>query len=204
MLDLLYNGPMKRIPIILLLLFILTAFVAAEAVNEARYWTIDHYEIKAVMDDDGVLSVEEKISVTFHGQYHGIMRTLPINSDIRNIRCSAPFAVETEDKELVIRMGDADTLVTGVVEYLLTYELDPKARGEFIYTVPGTWSVDVHDLQFSLTVPKDRYYGCAMVIEDLNPAGKTFETSEDGKGNLVIIGTAELIPAYGYIELVLR
>lgn len=195
---------MKRFSVILLLLFILTAFVTAEAVNESRYWVIDHYEIKAVMNDEGVLSVEEKITANFHGQYHGILRTLSIEYDIRNIKCSAPFVVETEDKELVIRMGDADTLVTGVVEYLLTYELDPKARGEFIYTVPGTWSVDVHDLKFSLTIPKDRYYGCAMVIEDLHPAGKTFETTEDSKGNLLIRGTAELVPAYGHIELVLR
>lgn len=195
---------MKRFSAILLLLLVLSAFVTAEAVNKSRYWVIDHYEIKAVMNDEGVLSVEEKITANFHGQYHGILRTLSIENDIRNIKCSVQFVVETEDKELVIRMGDSDTLVTGSVEYLLTYELDPKARGEFIYTVPGTWSVDVHDLKFSLTVPKDRYYGCAMVVEDLHPAGKTFETTEDGKGNLVIRGTAELIPAYGYIELVLR
>ena len=195
---------MKRFSVILLLLFVLTAFVTAEAVNESRYWVIDHYEIKAVMNDEGVLSVEEKITANFHGQYHGILRTLPIENDIWNIRCSAPFVVETEERELVIRIGDADTLVTGVVEYLLTYELDPKARGEFIYTVPGTWSVDVHDLQFSLSVPKDRYYGCAMVVEDLHPAGKTFGTTEDGKGNLLIRGTAELVPAYGHIDLVLR
>ena len=195
---------MKRFSAILLLLLVLSAFVTAEAVNKSRYWVIDHYEIKAVMNDEGVLSVEEKITANFHGQYHGILRTLSIENDIRNIKCSVPFVVETEDKELVIRMGDSDTLVTGTVEYLLTYELDPKARGEFIYTVPGTWSVDVHDLKFSLTVPKDRYYGCAMVVEDLHPAGKTFETTEDSKGNLVIRGTAELIPAYGYIELVLR
>lgn len=199
-----YNQGMKRLAIIFLLLLILIPLVVAEAVNESRYWVIDHYEIKAVMNDEGVLSVEEKITANFHGQYHGILRTLSIENDIRNIKCSAPFVVETEDRELVIRMGDSDTLVTGVVEYLLTYELDPKARGEFIYTVPGTWSVDVHDLKFSLTVPKDRYYGCAMVIEDLHPAGKTFGTTEDGKGNLLIRGTAELVPAYGHIELVLR
>ncbi len=196
---------MKRTAIILLFLLVLTSLAVAEAVNEAsQYWVIEHYEIKAVMNDDGVLSVEEKITVNFHGQYHGILRTLPISYDIRKIKCSAPFAVEIEEKELVIRIGDADTLVTGVVEYLLTYELDPKARNEFIYTVPGTWSVDVHDLKFSLTIPKDRYYGCAMVIEDLHPAGKTFETAVDSKGNLVVRGTAELIPAYGHIELVLR
>lgn len=199
-----YNQGMKRLAIIFLLLLILIPLVVAEAVNESRYWVIDHYEIKAVMNDEGVLSVEEKITANFHGQYHGILRTLPIENDIWNIRCSAPFVVEVEDRELVIKIGDADTLVTGVVEYHLTYELDPKARGEFIYTVPGTWSVDVHDLKFSLTIPKDRYYGCAMVIEDLHPAGKTFETTEDGKGNLLIRGTAELVPAYGYIELVLR
>ena len=199
-----YNQGMKRLAIIFLLLLILIPLVVAEAVNESRYWVIDHYEIKAVMNDEGVLSVEEKITANFHGQYHGILRTISIENDIRNIKCSAPFVVETEDKELVIRMGDADTLVTGVVEYLLTYELDPKARGEFIYTVPGTWSVDVHDLTFSLTIPKDRYYGCAMVIEDLHPAGKTFGTTEDGKGNLLISGAAELVPAYGHIDLVLR
>ena len=199
-----YNEVMKRTAIIFLLLLILIPLVFAEAVNESRYWVIDHYDIKAVMNDDGVLSVEEKITVNFHGQYHGILRTLSIENDIRNIWCSASFAVETENRELVIRIGDADTLLTGTVEYLLKYEQEPRPVGEFVYTVPGTWSVDVHDLKFSLTVPRDRYYGCAMVIEDLNPAGKTFETEEDGKGNLVIRGAAELVPAYGHIDLVLR
>ena len=185
-------------------LLLLIPFIVAETVNETRYWVIDHYDIKAVMNDEGVLSVEEKITANFHGQYHGILRTLPINNDVRDIKCSAPFVVEAEERELVIRIGDPDTFVTGVVEYLLTYEQDPKARGEFIYTVPGTWSVDVHDLKFSLTIPKDKYYGFAMVIEDLHPAGKTFETTEDGKGNLLIRGAAELVPAYGHIDLVLR
>lgn len=199
-----YNETMKRTTFILLFLLILVFFTAAEAVNESRYWVIDHYDIKIVMNDDGVLSVEEKITANFHGQYHGILRTISIENDIRNIRCSAPFVVETENRELVIKIGDADTLLTGTVEYLLTYEQEPRTVGEFVYTVPGTWSVDVHDLKFSLTIPKDRYYGCAMEIEDLHPAGKTFETTEDGKGNLLISGTAELVPAYGHIDLVLR
>ena len=195
---------MKRTAVILFFLLVLLSLVMAEAINETRYWVIEHYDIKAVMNSDGVLAVEEKITASFHGQYHGILRTLSIANNIRDIKCSAPFVVETEDRELVIRMGDAETLVTGVVEYLLTYELDPKATREFIYTVPGTWSVDVHDLKFILTIPEERYYGCAMVIEDMHPAGKTFETMKDGKGNLVISGSAELVPAYGYIELVLR
>jgi hypothetical protein len=195
---------MKRTVIIFLLLLILIPLIVAETVNGSRYWVIDHYDINVVINDDGVLSVEEKITVNFHGQYHGIIRTLSMEFDTRKINCSAPFAVEAENRELVIKIGDADTLLTGTVEYLLTYEQEPRTVGEFVYAVPGIWSVDVHDLKFSLTIPKDRYYGCAMEIEDLHPAGKTFETTEDRKGNLVIKGTAELVPAYGYIELVLR
>ena len=179
-------------------------FIVAEAVNESRYWGIEHYDIKAVMNEDGVLSVEEKIVVNFKGQYHGIVRTISMENDIRNIRCSSPFAVETENGELLIRIGDVDTLVTGEVEYMLTFEQDPKARGEFIYSVSGMWDVDIYDLYFSLTVPKDRYYSCAMVVDDMPLAGKFFETMEDDNENLIIRGSAALVPAYGSIDLVLK
>ena len=108
---------MRRFITILLLLVISVSFTVAEGIDEdSRYWTIDRYDIKAVMDEDGVLSIEERITADFHGYYHGILKTIPASNDVRDIRCSAPFAVETENNELVIRMGDADTLVTGSIE----------------------------------------------------------------------------------------
>ena len=196
---------MRRIITILLLMVVSVSFTAAEGIDEdARYWTIDRYDIKAVMDEDGVLSIEERITANFRGYYHGILKTIPASNDVRNIRCSAPFAVETENNELVIRIGSADTLVTGNIEYVLTYEMDPKLKYEFVFTVPGIWSVDVFNLAFSLTIPKDRFYGCAMEINDLLPSGKTFETYEDADGRLVLKGSASRIPAYGSIDLVLR
>ena len=55
---------MRRIITILLLLMVLVSFTAAEGIDEdSRYWTIDHYDIKAVMDEDGVLSIEERIQI---------------------------------------------------------------------------------------------------------------------------------------------
>lgn len=196
---------MRRTATILLLLVVLVSFTAAEGIDEvSRYWTIDHYDIKAVMDEDGVLSIEERITANFRGYYHGILKTIPASNDVWDIRCSAPFAVETENNELVIKMGSADTLITGNIEYVLTYKMDPKVKYEFVFTVPGIWSVDVFDLTFSLTIPKDRFYGCAMEINDLLPSGKTFETYEDADGCLVLKGSASRIPAYGNIDLVLR
>ena len=55
---------MRRLITILLLLVISVSFTAAEGIDEdSRYWTIDHYDIKAVMDEDGVLSIEERIQI---------------------------------------------------------------------------------------------------------------------------------------------
>lgn len=195
---------MKRTTIILLLLLFLTSLTAAEAINESRYWTIDNYNIRATMNEDGVFFVEESISVTFHGQYHGIVKTIPATNDVRNLKCSAPFVVETEGGNLAIKMGDSDVLITGPTEYHISYDMDPRFTGECVYSIPGTWSVDVNNLSFSLKVPKDKFYMVAMVIGDLLPSGKSFETSEDSEGNLIINGFASCIPAYGYLEIILR
>ena len=180
------------------------SFVTAEAANEVRYWNIEHYDIKAVMDKDGILTVEERITAHFHGQYHGILKTISASKDVRKIKCSEPFVVETENGDLIIRIGNADTTVTGVVEYILSYEMNPKMIREFVYTIPGEWSVDIQDLEFSLTVPGGRFYECSISSFDGMPAGKTFETTEDAEGNLIIRCSANQIPAWGYLELMLR
>ncbi len=192
---------MRRTITIIILLLCSIYFIAAEG---SKYWTIDHYDIKAVMDEDSFLYVEEKITANFRGQYHGILRTIPATYDISNIKCSDPFVVETDNDELIIRIGSPDTLITGSVEYELTYVMDPRLKYEFVYNIPGTWSVDVFDLTFFLSIPKDKFYECSMAIKDLLPTGKTFETTEDAEGNLIIKASASKIPAYGHIELILR
>jgi uncharacterized membrane protein YgcG len=97
---------------------------------------VTHFDVDVEVRPSGVLDVHESITYVFDGSGHGILRSIPYRyrwdnaydreteiGPVTVISATAPVEVEAtqEDGQLVLRIGDADRLVSGSHTYQLDY-----------------------------------------------------------------------------------
>ena len=107
---------------------------AADHPEEPYYITAYHVDID--VSEDNVLSITEEIDVYFNEARHGIYRTIPTRNEVvradgstavtrakvRDIYCSEDYEKSTQNSDLILQIGDADTTVTGDKHYTISYD----------------------------------------------------------------------------------
>jgi len=107
---------------------------SAQGVNDFVITSFDADYRLTNQDPQGFLEVVETIELDYSGQNRGILRAIPntykdndLNLSVLSVTRDAqpePYITYEENDNTVIRIGDADTFITGVHSYELVYTLE--------------------------------------------------------------------------------
>lgn len=175
-----------------LILLVVICFTGQRSANAEGYevqlpyngYSLNGYEIEAVVNMDASLDITERITADFREAKHGIYRDLPMagkmvvlrdgklteqrylakvtDITVRNAAASAiPYRKSTNGSTLRIQIGDPDQTLTGLQTYELHYHYALKT-GEcellngFSYNFIGTgWDTSISHIQFAIKLPSE-------------------------------------------------
>jgi uncharacterized membrane protein YgcG len=155
---------------------LLLALVWAAPASADEGWVILGYATDISVQPDASLHVVEAIDVDFGAlQRHGILRTIPVrypfdNAHVRVYRLDVrsvtnangrPVTYVTQDQDAykVIKIGDADRLVSGLQSYRITYDLSGAMNAfadhdEIFWNVNGGgWDVPTRSVMATVHAP---------------------------------------------------
>ena len=151
-----------------ILLFFLTFFSLYTL--SAQDYTIDAFEVRIEIDEEGLTHVEETISVDFNEKRRGIYRNIPyiftVNGEsyktkISNIEVPSHKAkISRKGTDVIIRMGDKDVYVTGRQTYQIKYTVEDayvayEDHQEFYWNITGNDTKTTTDhASFTIQLPK--------------------------------------------------
>ena len=130
------------------------------------FFIIDHYQIDMDVMENNSYNITEVIDVDFTADRHGIFRTLPLRFDdgwVKITNISVPgheFSVEKGPEEYNIRIGSADSYVSGKTSYTISYTYDVGAdrlpdMDEFNHNlIGGQWDTAINSADFRIKMPK--------------------------------------------------
>lgn len=152
--------------------------LSIEKLDDYQYKTYDlyikNYDIEMKVGEDNRVEVKEKLDVHFNKRMHGIYRDLVLRDEvdygggnkvkrragIYNIDTNERYATEINNDILRIKIGNADTYVSGDKTYTLSYTYDLgedvlSGVDDFYFTViPGKWAVPIAQANIKITMPK--------------------------------------------------
>jgi uncharacterized membrane protein len=151
------------------------AYASSEAID-------DFYVNISIQKDDGSLLVNEKITYDFgDNQKHGIFRHIPLRSEDRTyLKINVlkvtdqdgkpyPYTVSINDKEIFIKIGDPNILVTGVKTYVISYQVYNAIRtfennDEIYWNVTGNdWPVVIRKASALINLPDSSISDVKMI-----------------------------------------
>lgn len=168
---------MKKISLFILSLsFLALSFTPILATEDV---SITSFNLDMSVDQNGLITATQNIDTQFNIYGHGIYAFIPQeydmvwNLDNQTIEKSYyfpvnvvyvhddPYEIETDSYgNVVLKIGDADTLITGPKFYQYRYtlqlrDLDLEGRQFFYMNLVGSdWEMPMESVQFSITLPK--------------------------------------------------
>ncbi len=131
-----------------------------------EYFVIDKYRVDMDVMENNVYNITETIDVNFLTDRHGIYREIPLRFDdnpviISNIAVPGhEFTTEKKRDAATIRIGSADSYVSGKVSYTISYTYDVGAdrlpeMDEFNQNIIGDqWDTTIAEVEFRIKMPK--------------------------------------------------
>ena len=162
----------------IVLLLITFFFLVPNQVFAQENWVINEFDSDIRVQDDGKVSVVEKIDVDFGSeQKHGIFRDIPyvytyqngekLYTEIKVLSVSdgtssnsIPYETFTSGDYIRIKIGDPDKTVSGLLSYRIEYIATGvlasfEDHDEFYWNVTGNaWPVPISKASATVTLPK--------------------------------------------------
>ncbi|WP_154575801.1 DUF2207 domain-containing protein [Pseudoramibacter porci] len=141
-------------------------------------YTTNAYNVDVKVNSNHAYNVTETIDVNFTEPRHGIYRYIPYKGDfyrqiggkksdkayvakVSDISVEGGAVdIDRENDNVVLKIGDADTTVTGRHRYVIRYTWDPGADGisdfddVYFNVVPTGWSTAIDASTVTVTLPK--------------------------------------------------
>jgi len=165
---------MKKIWFILL--FLGLSFIPVQAQEPVE---ITHFNTNIVINENGLMQVDQFLDVQFNEYRHGIYAYVPQSYDmvwniddqdieksyyfpVRKVRVIGdPYEIETDSyNNVVIKIGDADEYVYGPKSYHYSYtlqlrDLDLDGLQALYFNIVGEgWQIPIQKTSFTITLPK--------------------------------------------------
>lgn len=144
------------------------------SVNFSRYgYIIDSYDVNINVKENNVLEITESITANFLQSRHGIIRKIPLRNTVRredgsvtknsvrmsDLSVNDPYKVSNESGYRVIKIGDADTTITGKHDYVIKYNYNlgkdsSKNFDELYFNIIGDeWDTEINNVTFTINMP---------------------------------------------------
>ena len=165
---------MKKIWFILL--FLGLSFLPVQAQEPVE---ITHFNTNIVINENGLMQVDQFLDVQFNEYRHGIYAYIPQSYDmvwniddqdieksyyfpVRKVRVIGdPYKIETDSyNNVVIKIGDADEYVYGPKSYHYSYTLQLRdldldgLQALYFNIVDEGWQLPIQKTSFTITLPK--------------------------------------------------
>ncbi len=199
---------------------------ASEADEPDYQCVIENFTFIATVHEDNSWSVTEKVRANFIEPRHGIYQYIEsryidvldgelykYSIDVTDIQVPAYiFDTEMEKDFQVIRIGDPDVNITGVVDYTINYTLhfndDRYAKADILYAsiLGAQWRNDISEFQFVInfdkSLPSDLDKGFSIHSGPLGTVGNALNvTYKIDHENNSIYGHAENIGHHNGISI---
>ncbi|MBP9749113.1 MAG: DUF2207 domain-containing protein [Candidatus Pacebacteria bacterium] len=136
--------------------------------------TIPSFDARVTVQSDRRVEVKEKIVYDFKDrERHGIFRVIPYSYQAETATYEArissvmvydgvgnplPFIESRGNGELTVKIGDAETVVTGLQTYVLSYIVEGPflyfpAQDEFFWNVTGVWQNGIDEANILVDLP---------------------------------------------------
>lgn len=200
--------------IIIFMLMLMPSSALASAYSE---YTIKSYNIDMKVNEDNTFDIVENITVNFNVAKHGIFRKIPLKNEVKrqdgtisknkakisNIKVNESYSSYIENGYKVIKIGDADTTLTGIHSYTIQYKYnigkDPLEDADELYfnLIGNQWDTSIEEVNFNITMPKSfdesllgfttgtygsTDYNVNYIVYDNNIKGNTTKTLMAGEG----------------------
>ena len=138
-------------------------------------YCITKYIVNMRVNEDNSYDITEKITANYIFPKHGIIRRIPLKNYVRrndgtsstnrarvtNISVDSTFDSYNENSNKIIKIGDADKLLTGEHTYTISYKYDigndrAKNYDELYFNLIGNeWDTSISNVEFVIEMPKD-------------------------------------------------
>ncbi len=151
--------------LLLSLLCALLPLAPAHAREADEGYRITSYHVDVTAGTDRAYTVTETITMDFLDERHGFIRTIPLSGDVEGYTVSdisvtgAPFEVTETYSNVEIKIGDADTTITGEHQYVIRYRLvhyadyDPTADFLYLNLVGTDWDTSIDSFTATVRFP---------------------------------------------------
>lgn len=212
------EGTMKKLEKIFMcfavfsLLFFNVVYVKA---SDAGY-VYEELNVYVQINEAREYRVTEKMVIDFEEEMHGIVRDIPLSSDVEKIGVKdiyvtgMPYKVSEDFDNVEIRIGDPDQLVVGrkevTLEYTLTHYQDYDHDYDYVYlNVLGTdYDAEVHrfhaEVEFPFADELDKY----KVTSGRYGSTSNQYVNEYLDGNKLILDANENVPPNTGITVQMR
>lgn len=170
---------MKKIKYLFTFLVTIFLFIDVAGAEEINYsnseYIINNYHIDIKVNEDNSFDITENIGAHFYVNKHGIYRKIPITNKIEredgttsnnrvkisNVNVNNTYVTSREDGNFVIKIGNANSTVTGSQKYNISYNYNIgkdklKNNDEFYFNLIGTeWDTSIQNVTFKITMPKE-------------------------------------------------
>lgn len=132
----------------------------------AQEYVFEHYDLHMDISLDNSYDIQERIVANFFVPRHGIFREIPVKfgsvkTRVENLASSEPIAQDsTSSGWVTFRLGSADTLVSGLKEYRLSYtyrigdDRNPEYDELYFNLVGEGWQAPIKECTFTVTFPR--------------------------------------------------
>lgn len=138
-------------------------------------YLLDSYDVNIVVNENNTFDITEHIGAFFNVPKHGIFREIPLKNKVErldgttsanrakitDIYVDSPYTSSNSGGNKVLKIGDADTALTGAKDYTISYTYNigkdtGKNYDEFYFNIiGGQWDTAIGNVTFSITMPKE-------------------------------------------------
>lgn len=138
-------------------------------------YKIDAYDVNIDVQENNTFVITENIKANFISSKHGIVRRIPLKNKVKRVdgssslnsvkltdlNVNANYKVSKSSGYQVIKIGDADKTLTGLVDYKISYKYnlgkDPlKDADELYYNIIGDeWDTSISNVTFTINMPSE-------------------------------------------------
>ena len=193
-----------RIIICFLLCLFSIEFPIIEANEEAGY-VYDELNVIVTINEEKEYHVEEHMVIDFQKEMHGIIRDIPKESQVEDVRIKdvkvegMPYHIQQSSDLMQVTIGDREQLVKGkkeiVLSYTLTHYQDDDPKEDFIHiNLLGTdYDADVKAFHGDIEFPNKEKLKDIQVTSGENGSTDNEYTTFTQQGNHLIVDSQRYV-----------